>query len=427
MNNRPRLLLITDTFPPAFAPRMGYLCKYLKTVLRWQIVAVHAKASEKSHASTFQHLCGYADQEFAYEMSDGIHGCSFWEKLRAVRCGDFGFGALLAFVGSKVWYHLTGHALDWGPKKAVRLALESFHPDVILGSSGTFGSGAYELAEYAGRISGIPVVQDWRDIAEEVSLEPQGKRDRKSRLVRDRCVRAAAINIAVMRSHCERLKSINENTELVYNGYDPSVFEPCKAARTDAFNLVYIGSMYPNLSRLDLLFEALQRFLNVVDKARDVRVLFYSSPSTFEHCVRPSVATGRETNFQLMPSVPQSSLREEVLSNAAVLLTASNDAKGGIGAISTKVFEYLISDRPVLLVKSGETSESADLVMRANAGIASSDVAKIVDFLCAKYDEWKKNGFVAGTTDIAFAQQFSRDISSRQIADILMCASKNNS
>lgn len=424
MNNRPRLLLITDTFPPAFAPRMGYLCKYLKTVLQWQIVVVHAKASEKSHASTFQHLCGYADQEFAYEMSDGIHGCSLGEKLRAVRVGDCGFGALLAFVGSKIWYHLTGHALDWGPKKTVRMALRSFKPDVILGSSGTFGSGAYELAEYAGRISHIPVVQDWRDIAEEVSLEPQGRRNRKSRLVRDRCVRAAASNIAVLRSHYERLRSISGNTELVYNGYDPSVFEPCKAARTDTFNLVYIGSVYPNRSRLDLFFEVMQKFLDMRDRTKDIRVHFYSTPSTYEHCVQPSIAVGHEANFQLMPSVPQSSLCKEVLSKAAVLLTLSNDVKAGIGGISTKVFEYLISNRPVLLVKSGETSEDGSLVMKANAGIASSDVNKIVDFLCAKYDEWKKNGFVVGTTDISFAQQFSRDISSRQIADILMRASK---
>ena len=25
-----RLLILCDMFPPAFAPRMGYLCKYLK-------------------------------------------------------------------------------------------------------------------------------------------------------------------------------------------------------------------------------------------------------------------------------------------------------------------------------------------------------------------------------------------------------------
>ena len=34
-----KLLIICDMFPPAFAPRMGYLCKYL-TRMGWEVTVV---------------------------------------------------------------------------------------------------------------------------------------------------------------------------------------------------------------------------------------------------------------------------------------------------------------------------------------------------------------------------------------------------
>ena len=34
-----RVLIVCDLFPPAFGPRMGYLCKYLKP-LGWEPVVV---------------------------------------------------------------------------------------------------------------------------------------------------------------------------------------------------------------------------------------------------------------------------------------------------------------------------------------------------------------------------------------------------
>src|SRR5574344_484981 len=51
-----RLLILCDMFPPAFAPRMGYLCKYLKRN-GWEVHVV----SEQIEDHTFAFLEGYAD------------------------------------------------------------------------------------------------------------------------------------------------------------------------------------------------------------------------------------------------------------------------------------------------------------------------------------------------------------------------------
>ena len=51
-----KLLIICDMFPPAFAPRMGYLCKYL-TRMGWEVTVV----TEYIEDNTFEFLTGYAD------------------------------------------------------------------------------------------------------------------------------------------------------------------------------------------------------------------------------------------------------------------------------------------------------------------------------------------------------------------------------
>ena len=44
-----RVLILCDLFPPAFAPRMGYLCKYMKRA-GWQPVVVTEEIPENMFA-----------------------------------------------------------------------------------------------------------------------------------------------------------------------------------------------------------------------------------------------------------------------------------------------------------------------------------------------------------------------------------------
>ena len=50
-----KLLLICDLFPPAFGPRMGYLCKYLQQT-NWHPTVLTEQISDQ----TFAMLTGYA-------------------------------------------------------------------------------------------------------------------------------------------------------------------------------------------------------------------------------------------------------------------------------------------------------------------------------------------------------------------------------
>ena len=44
-----RVLILCDLFPPAFGPRMGYLCKYLKQA-GWQVEVVAEAMDDKTFA-----------------------------------------------------------------------------------------------------------------------------------------------------------------------------------------------------------------------------------------------------------------------------------------------------------------------------------------------------------------------------------------
>ena len=61
------ILLLCDHFPPAFAPRMGYLCKYLRTSGHEVDVVFEQLPGDKRSA----YLCGYASSE---------HGLCFYKE-----------------------------------------------------------------------------------------------------------------------------------------------------------------------------------------------------------------------------------------------------------------------------------------------------------------------------------------------------------
>ena len=53
------ILIICDAFPPAFAPRMGYLCKYINKS-EWNPTVV----SEQQESNTFKFLTGNCDTAY---------------------------------------------------------------------------------------------------------------------------------------------------------------------------------------------------------------------------------------------------------------------------------------------------------------------------------------------------------------------------
>lgn len=409
------LLLITDSFPPAFAPRMGYLCKYLARNSEWAVTCVHAKINKRrtDHAATFSHLVGFVNKEYEYLWEDGIHVISLRQGFERLFRGGFPIGEFVAFLLGKVWYKIFKYGFNLEAKSIVRRALTEGTYDLILGSSG--GARVYELAEYARRLSGLPLIQDFRDVSEERAQVVKGIRAAALLACRNRCVERANSVVVTTKSHQCLLGKNNSKTILIHNGYDPDIFLRGVPEPGPEFVIVYVGSFYRDVSPIDIMIRGLCEFVSQPFVRGKAKAVFYSPESAYEKDIVPYVPESLRSAVVNAPSVPQDRLCQ-VFRRASVLLTLSHIKLDTCGHITTKLFEYLASGRPILEVSSGLIGEEEEILEDCRGGVIASSSNEIVRFLNGKFDEWMQTGVVANCGDEEKVSRFSR---ARECAEYL--------
>ena len=379
---------------------------------------MHGKGGAGSHPMAFSHLANIVQEEIEYEWEDGIHGRSIWEGGRLFLCGEYGLGSFLAFLFGKVFYKFAGYGLNLGARRLIRAILRKREFDVILSSSG--GARMYELADYAARISGLPVVHDFRDIIEELGAE--SRRDERSarRLLarRNAAIGRSAGIIGVIQDHVNIIKENSSNARLIYNGYDPDVFGYCEPEHTDTFDMVYIGSIYWIENSVEMLFDGIKCFVEKYGYCDGFNVVFYSTADAFQAGVVPFLPPLVAPVVSRKDPVPQTELKR-VFAKTSVLLVMGNKTVGIPVGISTKVFEYLASGRPILEAISGDERDCEVVLRGANAGYIARTPEAISDYLWKSYCEWKMNGLVRGTTNMEYVKQFSRKTQAEQFEKIL--------
>lgn len=182
------------------------------------------------------------------------------------------------------------------------------------------------------------------------------------------------------------LHQFNKNVHLIYNGFDPVQFYT-KDVVSDSFLITYIGKIY-EFQDISLVEQAI-RELNLPDVQLNLH--------TPDHNTIPITSVGTE-------------LRK---SSMAVVLT-NPSAKG---MMTTKFFEALGCEKPVLCVPSDEGC-LAQTIKNTNAGIATSDIEEIKAFILEKYREWKTNGFTHQA--VINKEQFSRQHQAEQFEQLFL-------
>ena len=120
-----------------------------------------------------------------------------------------------------------------------------------------------------------------------------------------------------------------------------------------------------------------------------------------------------------MKGYVESSTIPKVLNQSSVLLLLTNkaDTQGPKGIMTTKLFESLAVEKPILCVRSDE-SYLAETIQELNAGLAATNADEVYDFLLHYYKEWKEKGYT--TVDIRRDKlaRLSRAEQARQFARI---------
>lgn len=395
-----KLLILCDLFPPAFGPRMGYLCKYLARA-GWEAAVL----TEYVDDGAFAFLTGYAPVEYVR---------FYRAKSRAGRKAE----RLLVLAADFLFHYKDRKMAAAGAR-----LLRGGGFGAILCS--VYRSFPLPAARRLARRFGLPLIADLRDIVEQYPaqeyvahpprifpwLDRQIVRLFRRRLLRDRnrALREAACATTVSPWHVEQLKAYNPKVELIYNGYDPELFYPARI-RAKQFRLVYTGRLVSlGVRNPECLFQG-------------VRLLADSGeidPAVFRLCWYTDEASARQLRalaerYALAPwmdyygYVPADEI-PAILNQSSILLQLANKAgaKGPKGVMSTKLFEALAVEKPLLLVRSDE-SFLEETILRARAGMAARDADDVCRFVRLHFARWKETGYTYVEPCREVVQSFSR-------------------
>lgn len=382
-----RVLILCDLFPPAFGPRMGYLCKYLAQT-DWTPVVV----SEKVAACNFQFLADICE----------VHTVNYYPSNNEI-------------LNKLRWIYLHFFSL-FTDKKSRQLAqraeqlLQQQPFDLILCSS--YRTFPLPAAEHLAEKYHLPLIVDLRDIIEQYSgnefishalpnipilKDWIIKRFKQKNLcIRNRILKKAACVTTVSEWHQQWLQQFNPQTHLIYNGYDPELFHP-EQKKTDRFIITYTGRLLSTAMRDPLLFfkglKSLQ--LQGILSPDFCRVYWYVDEASWKVIETEAQRHGVEEFMEMKGFVPASEI-PSVLNSSSVLLLLTNKSAGAgpKGVMTTKLFESLAVEKPILCVRNDE-GVLEQVLRNTNAGIAAGTVKEVCDFLQATFDMWCKQGYTS--------------------------------
>ena len=399
-----RILILCDAFNrPLYVPRITALCKYL-TRSDWDITILTEQLDDENFRvpnTTFLSLPYY-----------------FGSKLRRK----------LQWLGDKLWYRK-----DMCLYQFAKQNLDFKHFDCILCSS--FNVFPLKAASMIAQQAGKPLIVDLRDITEQwgntsymissvANHSPIGRwlthlYIRKTTRQRNRIIQQAQAVTTISQWHQHTLQQYNTHTYLIYNGYDPEshYFQPIK---TTDFIISYIGRIYDFQSRNPHIFlQAIQQLKHThAAIAQKIKIVFHVEQTMIE----PLTSAVQTYQIEDMCSISGYIARNEALellqqSAISLVLNESTDMTSMHGIMTTKFFEALGCEKPILCTPSN-TEELVQTIRLTNAGLASSDIDEIKAFILEKYHEWQANGYTRQA--VINKEQFSREKQAEQFEQLFL-------
>ncbi|MCQ2349429.1 MAG: glycosyltransferase [Paludibacteraceae bacterium] len=406
MGTGKRLLVICDMFtPPAFLPRVRFFCDYLLQQ-GWQLDILTETPRE------------------SVELPYNIYNVSFSHGKR----WEWRVKSLL-----NLFYDFKSQSIVHESKRLNQ------RYDAVFCS--TFFSFPLPAAAKIARKQRIPLIVDLRDIPEQaprftyLEHRPNGLLGRCAMELYTRCnirrrnktLKQADIVTTVSPWHKEFLKRWNPQTQLIYNGYDAELFVPSRK-KIEKFTISYTGKFYGlPLQDPTLFFESLSLLIKAQEiDAEKISLQWYmdeQSTRLIQRFMHEETLRNISTFHSLVPhtEIPT------ILNQSALSLVFSNRAKenGNHGIMTTKFFEALGSECPVLCVQSDEEC-LAQTISETRSGCAASNLDTCQAFLLERYQEWLCNGMTHANTPADIKTIYSRQYQAARLEELLLdCINKN--
>lgn len=398
MKEGKRILVLTDAFmPPAYVPRVRTLCDVL-VQQGWNVRVLTEEV--KTVSQQFAHA--YPIESIPYYKCKGMLGKMEW-----------GVKFMLNLIFDHKGRYFTR---KWN----VILGNENF--DYVLCSA--FHTFPLTVAQRLAQQRNLPLHVDLRDIAEQCGghqynqhKKAIGKRgyewlytlyQKKNIRRRNDVLRRAGSLSSVSPWHVQFLQALNQNVTLIYNGYDQRMFQP-HDVNTDTFKIIYTGMVYgKQMQDPTLLFQALNNMKKNHSLPQELQCHFYVkqelSRRLKDYAKEWDLADAIHCHDYVQPQEVPALLQE---SSVVLVLSNKTGPDGPHGIMTTKFYEALGVEKPVLCVRSDE-AHLAQVIRETNAGVAAITAQEVEEFIKEKYDEWKTKGYTRQNVNKEEKEKYSR-------------------
>ncbi|MBD3287929.1 glycosyltransferase [candidate division KSB1 bacterium] len=198
------------------------------------------------------------------------------------------------------------------------------------------------------------------------------------------------------------------------NGYDEDDFKDIESETTDKFTLLHSGNLSAQQNPC-ILFKSLRRLIeNKPGFGENLLLKFIGR-------IHPEVAEslhtfGLERYISIQSFIPHEDIIKEMV-NASVLLMVVPDIAENAGIVTGKLFEYIGSGKPVLVIGPPEGDAGRIISQAGNSKICNyEDEQSCIDFLISMYETWMSGNVPENSAQ--FREPFSRENLTRKLADV---------
>lgn len=215
---------------------------------------------------------------------------------------------------------------------------------------------AHLIAYHLHRLTGIPLVADFRDPMTHVGYPEDPAAWRAFRAIEGKTVRAASRVVMVTPSaqalYRDRYPDVpSDRFVLIENGYDEEAFSAAERAveptplNHGCFTLLHSGIVYPSERDPRALFSALGRMRQDGRAGVESLRLRFRSPVHGDLLLRLARESNTADLVEVLPPVPyQDALQEMLRADGLMVMQASNCNE----QVPAKMYEYLRARRPIL-------------------------------------------------------------------------------
>jgi len=423
-----RVLLIAYYVPPAGGPATQRILQFIEHLpaTGWDVEVLTVR--EGAYPNRDPSLLEAVPGSVTIHRTPSFDPIALYARLKGddeddIPAGSLGEDESSVLETAARWiranFFIPDARIGWWPFAVWRgrTLLESGRYDALL-SSGAPHS-VHLIGRSLHRATGTPWIADLHDPWTDISYYDEFPHTRWAERLDahfERSVLAEASAVTtVSPSWAELFAGKAENRyAVVENGFDPNDFESVQPAPADDFVLAHVGKLYASRNPA-----ALWRALAALRDEGKIPELRVHLTGSVDPEVRRSIERhGLSPIVTIDGFVPHEEALRRMARSTLLLLVIEQFAQAN-GMITSKLYEYLASGRPVLGV--GPSGGDADALLRehgAGAVVDWGDVERMKEVIVAHYEAWEDGHSQTGAA-WADIQQHNRVQQARRLAEEL--------